>query len=227
MPLDPSSDTLVTAFTNLPEFTHGRVRDIRIRWALEEMGRSYRVDLFDGMAERPASYRQWQPFGQVPAFADSTVRLFESGAILLYLGEQDERLLPRPAQERADTTAWLIAALNSVEPALMQIATLDFFQADQPWAAQARPSAVEFAKSRLGRVSEALDGKEWLTGRFSIADIMMVTVLRNISHTDIVGGFPNLSAYQARGEQRPAFQQALIDQAKGFSLPATAETEPI
>ena len=223
MPLDPSSDTLISALTNLPEFAHGRVRDIRIRWALEEMGRSYRVETFDAMAERPAPYWQWQPFGQVPAFNDGTVRLFESGAILLYLGEQDEHLLPRAPQARADTTAWLIAALNSVEPGIMQIATLDFFQADQPWAAEARPSAVEFAQARLRRVSEALGGKEWLTGHFSIADIMMVTVLRNISHTDIVGGFPNLAAYQARGEQRPAFKQALIDQAAGFALPATAE----
>lgn len=223
MPLDPSSNTVVTALTNLPHFAHGRVRDIRIRWALEEMGRPYRVELFDAMEERPTKYRQWQPFGQVPAFTDSAVRLFESGAILLYLGEQDEQLLPHSAQARADTTAWLIAALNSVEPALMQIATLDFFQADQPWAAQARPSAVEFAQSRLGRVSEALGSNAWLTGRFSIADIMMVTVLRNISHTDIVGGFPNLAAYQARGEQRPAFKQALMDQAAGFALPATAE----
>ena len=226
MPLDPSSDTVISALTNLPEFAHGLVRDIRIRWALEEIGRSYRVELFDAMIDRPADYRQWQPFGQVPAFADGKVRLFESGAILLYLGEQDDRLLPRAAQARADTTAWLIGALNSVEPMLMQIVTLDIFQADKPWVAEARPSAVEFAQLRLGRVSEALDGREWLTGQFSIADIMMVTVLRNLRHTDIVGGFPNLAAYQARGEQRPAFKQALIDQAAGFKLPATAEANP-
>ena len=226
MPLDPSSDTVLTALTNLPEFAQGMVRDIRIRWALEEIGRSYRVELFDAMKERPSDYRQWQPFGQVPAFADGNVRLFESGAILLHLGEQDERLLPRAPQARADTTAWLIGALNSVEPMLMQIVTLDIFQADKSWTAEARPTAVKFAQARLARVSEALDGKDWLTGQFSIADIMMVTVLRNLRHTDIVGGFPNLAAYQARGEQRPAFQQALADQAVGYNLPATAETGP-
>lgn len=223
MPLDPSSDTVVTALTNLPELAHGLVRDIRIRWALEEIGRPYRVELFDAMTERTEEYRQWQPFGQVPAFADSNVRLFESGAILLYLGEQDERLLPREAQARYEATAWLIAALNSVEPMLMQIVTLDFFQAGESWAEAARPSAVEFAQSRLGRVAEALDRKEWLTGRFSVADIMMITVLRNLRHTDIVAAFPTLAAYQSRGEQRPAFQQALADQMAGIRTTATVE----
>lgn len=223
MPLDPSSDTVVTALTNLPEFAHGMVRDMRIRWALEEIGRPYRVELFDGMTERPDDYRHWQPFGQVPAFADREVRLFESGAILLYLGEQDERLLPRDVRARYETTAWLIAALNSVEPMLMQIVTLDIFHAGESWVAQARPGAVEFAQSRLGRVAEALGRKEWLTDRFSIADIMMITVLRNLRHTDIVAGFPTLAAYQSRGEQRPAFRQALADQMAGFKTTATAE----
>lgn len=222
MPLDQSSDTVITGLTNLPEFAQGLVRDIRIRWALEEMGHSYRVQLFDAMTPRPDDYLQWQPFGQVPAFEDGKVKLFESGAVLLYLGEQDERLLPREPQARADTTAWLIAALNSVEPAFMQIVTLDVFKGGEPWAAEARGSAVEFAEMRLGRLAEALDGKEWLTGRFSIADIMMVTVLRNIRHTSIVAGYPTLAAYQARGEQRPAFKQALADQMAGFKLPATA-----
>lgn len=223
MPLDPSSDTIITALTNVPEFAQGVVRDMRIRWALEEIGRPYRVELFDAMTERPDDYRQWQPFGQVPAFADSNVRLFESGAILLYLGEQDERLLPREVQARYEATAWLIAALNSVEPMLMQIVTLDIFQAGESWAAQARPSAVEFAQSRLGRVADALDRKEWLTGRFSVADIVMITVLRNLRHTDIIAGFPTLAAYQARGEQRPAFRQALADQMAGFKITAAAE----
>lgn len=219
MPLDPNAETVVTGLRNLPQFAHGLVRDIRVRWALEEIGRPYRAELFEGMVPRPDDYRQWQPFGQVPAFDDGRVRLFESGAILLYLGEQDERLLPRDPQGKAEATAWLIAALNSVEPMLMQIVSLDVFQAGQSWTKEARPAAVEFARSRLARVEEALDDKEWLTGRFTVADIMMVTVLRNLRHTDIVAGFPRLAAYQARGEARPAFIRALADQNAGLGEP--------
>jgi glutathione S-transferase len=219
MPLDANAQTTITAFRNVPDFAHGVVRDMRIRWALEEIGRPYRTQLLDAMAPRPDDYRQWQPFGQVPAFDDGKVRLFESGAILLYLGEQDERLLPRDEKARWEATAWLIAALNSVEPMLMQIVSLDVFLAGKPWTREARPSAVEFARSRLGRVTEALGDKEWLTGRFTVADIMMVTVLRNLRHTDIVAGFPKLAAYQARGEARPAFRQALADQAADLGEP--------
>jgi glutathione S-transferase len=222
MPLDPSSDTVVTGLDNVPDFAQGIVRDMRIRWALEEIGRPYRAELFNAMEPRPDDYLGWQPFGQVPAFADGKVRLFESGAILLYLGEQDERLLPHDPAARWKAITWLIAALNSVEPMLMQIVSLDIFQAGQPWAKDARPSAVEFARQRLSRVAEALGDGEWLAGDFSIADIMMVTVFRNLRHTDIVAGFPTLAAYQARGEQRPAFKQALVDQMAGFKTTATA-----
>jgi glutathione S-transferase len=222
MPLDPSSDTIITGFDNVPDFAQGMVRDIRIRWALEEIGRPYRTELFNAMEPRAPDYYDWQPFGQVPAFTDGNVRLFESGAILLYLGEQDERLLPRETKARWKATSWLIAALNSVEPMLMQLVTLDIFQAGEPWAREARPSAVEFACQRLSRVDEALLDNSWLAGDFSIADIMMVTVLRNIRHTDIVAGFPKLAAYQARGEQRAAFRQALADQMAEFKTPAAA-----
>jgi len=222
MPLDPSSDTVVTGLDNVPDFAQGVVRDMRIRWALEEIGRPYRAELFNAMEPRPGAYLDWQPFGQVPAFADGKVRLFESGAILLYLGEQDERLLPRDPAARWKAITWLIAALNSVEPMLMQIVSLDIFQAGQPWAKDARPSAVEFARQRLSRVAEALGDGEWLAGDFSIADIMMVTVFRNLRHTDIIAGFPTLAAYQARGEQRPAFKRALVDQMAGFKTTAAA-----
>ena len=147
--------------------------------------------------------------------------MFESGAILLYLGEQDERLLPSKLQDRWEATAWLIAALNSVEPMLSTIVSYDIFHADKDWAKAARPAAVELAEARLQSVSDALGDKNWLTGRFTIADIMMVTVLRNVKHTDMVAGFPTLAAYQQRGEQRPAFQRALKAQTEPF-----AEYEP-
>lgn len=220
MPVCQSATTVVTAFDNVPAFARGMVRDIRVRWALEEIGGDYRPQFLDAFAARPEEYRQWQPFGQVPAFADGDMRLFESGAILLYLGEQDERLLPRDSAGRWNATSWLIAALNSVEPSLMQIVNLDVFQAGKPWTEEARPSAVELARSRLRSTENALGEKDWLAGSFSVADIMMVTVLRNIDHTDILAEFPALSAYKARGEDRPAFRRALADQMAGFVEPA-------
>lgn len=221
MPLDNNAPTVVTGFGNAPDIAHGIVRDIRVRWACEEIGRPYRTELFDAMTPRPESYRQWQPFGQVPAFDDGERRLFESGAILLYLGEQDERLLPRDPAIRWQAVEWLIAGLNSVEPILMQIVSYDLFYRGKDWAAAARPAAVALAEQRLRSLSDALGDKQWLARRFTVADIIMVTVLRNLRHTDIVAGFPALAAYQARGEARPAFRQALADQLAGFAAEQT------
>lgn len=220
MPLDPQAETVVSALINVPIFAHGNVRDIRVRWALEEIGRPYRTELYEGMQPRPDEYRQWQPFGQVPAYKDDQIQLFESGAILLHLGEQDDRLLPREPQARADAIAWCFGALNSVEPMIMRLATLDIFEAGQSWAKEARPSAVRTIEGRLQRVAEALGEAEWLGDRFSIADILMVTVLRNLDHTDILSAFPTLSAYKQRGEARPAFKQALADQIDELGEPA-------
>ena len=214
---NPGSNITISAFQWVPDFAQGMVRDIRIRWALEEIERPYDTSRFDATQPRDADYRQWQPFGQVPAFDDGNVRMFESGAILLFLGEQDDRLLPVKLQDRWESTAWLIAALNSVEPILSTIVSYDIFHADKDWAEAARPAAVELAEARLQSLSDALGDKNWLTGRFTIADIMMVTVLRNLRHTDIVAGFPKLAAYQLRGEQRPAFQRALKAQTEPFA----------
>jgi glutathione S-transferase len=221
MSIDPNTKIEISAFKWVPDFAQGMVRDMRIRWALEEIGQPYEAVLYDATQPRDADYRQWQPFGQVPAFDDGNVRLFESGAILLYLGEQDERLMPRSSQAKWETTTWLIAALNSVEPMLMTIVMYDIFHRDKDWATAARPAALELAEARLKSLSDALAGKDWLTGQFSIADIMMVTVLRNIKHTDIINGFPKLAAYQKRGEERPAFKRAMEAQMAPF-----AEHEP-
>ncbi|WP_333604961.1 glutathione S-transferase family protein [Novosphingobium sp.] len=220
MPVNEAAKTLVTAFDNVPPFARGYVRDLRVRWALEEIGRDYCPQYFDAMQPKPDEYRDWQPYAQVPAFADGDLRLFESGAILLYLGEQDERLLPRDPAQRWAAASWLIAALNSVEPILMQIVNLDVFQAGQPWTREARPSALELARARLASTARGLGDREWFAGPFSIADIMMVTVLRNVDHTDLVAEFPTLSALKARGEARPAFQRALADQCAGYREPA-------
>jgi glutathione S-transferase len=210
------ADITVSAFRWVPDFARGLVRDLRVRWALEEIGRPYRTTLLAANLPRDDDYRQWQPFGQVPAFDDGQLRLFESGAILLYLGEQDERLLPAEATLRWQATAWLIAALNSVEPPISMLANYDIFNADKPWASQARPSAVELVEKRLASLSAALGDADWLAGPFTVADIAMITVLRNLRLTDIVAGFPNLADYVARGQARPAFERALDGQSGDF-----------
>jgi glutathione S-transferase len=214
MPIDPNAVTEVVGFCNVPDFAKGKVRDLRVRWALEEIGRPYRTTLYDAFAKRPAELLARQPFGQVPALSDGTVDLFESGAILLYLGEQDERLLPREGQAKWDAVAWLIAALNSIEPAIMNYVWVTLFNAQAEWSKAAEPAARQFMEQRLKRLADALAGKDWLAGRFSVADIMMVTVLRNLPDEQPIE--PALAEYRRRGEARPAFQQALADQLSQF-----------
>jgi glutathione S-transferase len=219
MPLDPQADTVVVALRNVSDFAHGLVRDLRVRWALEEIGPPYRSELYEAMTPRPDSYRKWQPFGQIPAYGDGRVRLFESGAILLHLGEQDERLLPREPQARADAHSWLIAALNTVEPAVMDLQWTDVFRANEAWTKEARPGFVDFLRRRLTDLEQAVQDGAWLAGPFSIADIVMVTVLRECRHTDILQAYPRLEAYKRRGEARPAFARALADQAEDLGEP--------
>ena len=216
MPVDANADVEITAFRWVPPFAEGLVRDLRIRWALEEIGRPYRVRLLDATTARPAEYYCEQPWGQVPIYKDQEVQLFESGAILIHLGLQDERLLPRDPASLSRGIAWVIAALNSVEPAIFPLLMTDIFNKGEPWAAQARPKFVERLEQRLKCLSQALGESEWLEGRFTIGDLVMVTVLRQLRHTDIVSRFPNLDDLVKRGEARPAFQRALSDQLAVF-----------
>ncbi|MEO6154012.1 MAG: glutathione S-transferase family protein [Croceibacterium sp.] len=206
----------VTAFNWVPEFARGLVRDLRVRWALEELGRSYDTELFGANKPRPDDYLARQPFDQVPAFTDNGLQIFETGAILLYLGEQDGRLLPSDAQARWTAIAWLFSALNSVEPVVQRITSYDLFHKDKPWMPDAREASLGLCKQKLKRVSDALDGKDWLAGEFSVADIAMVTVLNNLRHTDLVAEYPALAAYKARGEARPAYRRALDAQLADF-----------
>ena len=216
MPVDPNATAEITAFRWVPDFAAGLVRDLRIRWALEEIERPYRVRLLDATNPRPAEYFLEQPFGQVPAYRDEQVRLFESGAILLHLAIEDERLLPLDRNQRMRSVAWMIAALNSIEPIILQLLAIDIFNQGQEWTKERRPQVVEFLETRLGKLSDALGDKEWFEGRFSIGDLMVVAVLRQLRHTDIVAKFPNLAALVARAEARPAFQRALADQLAVF-----------
>ena len=215
MPINPNSDIEITAFRWVPEFAQGVVRDLRVRWALEEAGLDYRVRLLG--APRPPEYVREQPFDQVPIFNVGKVSIFETGAIVQYIGEKSETLLPRDVNDRFRAIQWTYAALNSVEPSLMNVVLVDIFYANEDWAKQRRPGAADFARLKLKRVSDWLGEREWLEDRFSIGDLMMVTVFRLLRHTKIVQEFPNLAAYLERGQNRPAFQRALSDQLAAFS----------
>jgi glutathione S-transferase len=215
MPLNPNASIEITAFQWVPEFAQGVVRDLRARWALEEAGLDYRVRLLS--QPRPPEYLKEQPFDQVPCFNDGKVRIFESGAIIQYIGEQSEALLPRDPQGKYRAIQWTYAALNSVEPAILNLLLIDVFFKGQGWAELRRPGAEEFAKLKLKRVSDWLGDKQWLEGdRFTIGDLMMITTLRFLRHTDLVAQIPNLDAFLKRGEARPAFQRALNDQLATF-----------
>jgi glutathione S-transferase len=215
MPLNPNAAIEITAFEWVPDFAKGVVRDLRARWALEEAGLDYRVRLLG--QQRPADYLLEQPFDQVPILRDGDVQIFESGAIVQYLGEKSEALLPSDKQGRFRAIQWTYAALNSVEPAILNLLLIDIFYAGEEWAELRRPGAEDFVKLKLKRLSEWLGDKQWLEGdRFTIGDLLMVTVLRFLRHTDVVAGFPNLAKYVRRGESRPAFQQALSDQLETY-----------
>lgn len=216
MPINPNAEIEITAFRWVPEFAQGVVRDLRARWALEEAGLDYRVRLLD--QQRPAEYLKEQPFDQVPILKDNQVQIFESGAIVQYIGERSDTLLPRDPQGRFRAIQWTYAALNSVEPAIFNVLLIDIFYPNEEWAKARRPGAVEFATQKLKRVSDWLGDKQWLEGdRFTIGDLMLVTSLRFLRHTDMVAEFPNLAAYLKRGEARPAFQRALSDQLATFA----------
>ncbi len=205
----------ISAFDWVPDFARGNVRDLPVRWALEEIGRPYSTHLIGASHARGPDYLAWQPFDQVPAMRDGALEMFESGAILLYLGEQDERLLPRDPAGRAKTISWLFAVLNTVEPPLRQAALLPLFHGDKPWCADASAALTPLAEQRLRRVSAALGDAEWIAGRFSIADIMLAFLLP-------MGGamleqFGNLGAYCERARARPAFLRAYQAQLDDFT----------
>ena len=211
MPVNPDAAIEITAFSWVPEFAQGVVRDLRARWALEEAGLDYRVRLVG--QQRPPEYLQEQPFDQVPILRDGDLCIFETGAIVQYIGEKSEALLPRDAQGKFRAIQWTYAALNSVEPAILNLLLIDIFYAGEECATLRRPGAEEFVKLKLKRVADWLGDKQWLEGdQFTIGDLVMITVLRFLRHTELVAQIPNLAAYLKRGESRPAFQRALADQ---------------
>lgn len=216
-PTTSTGQRRVAAFAWVPPMAQGLVRDLRVRWALEEAGRPYEARLLgDGEKDSP-EYRAKQPFGQVPVYEENGVTMFESGAIVLHIGESCETLLPSDPAARTNATVWIFAALNSVEPMITQLSLIDLFQPDAEWAKLRRPAVVEMVEKRLDSLTARLGSRDYLdSDSFHAGDLMMTTVLRFIRHTDLVAQRPTLDAYKQRCEARPAFQKALAAQMAAF-----------
>lgn len=212
----------ITAFQWVPPFAQGLVCDLRVRWALEEAGLPYEEKLLALDDQKSAAHLKVQPFGQVPVYEEDGLTLFESGAIVMHIGERCPALLPVDPAKRARARAWMFAALNSVEPNVHNYASLDVFHANDEWARLRKPSARQMLQSRLDAVATSLLGRDYLEHEFSAGDLLMITVLRILRDTDLVKTNPVLAAYQARGEARPAFQRALAAQLAPFQRYAPA-----
>jgi len=206
----------LSAFRWVPPFAQGHVRDLRVRWALEEAGLPYEATLLDPRTKASPDYLEWQPFGQVPAYQDGSIEMFESGAIVLRIAETSEALAPADEAGRARMTTWIFAALNSVEPHVQNLVQLDVFHAGEAWTVERRPQAEAMLKSRLTSLDAWLDGRDYLEDRFTAGDLMMTTVLRALIDNAILAQFPRLDAYRRRCEARPAFARALEAQLAPF-----------
>ena len=206
----------VSAFRWVPPFAQGLVRDLRVRWALEEAGLPYEEWLIGPGDQQTSEYRTLQPFGQVPAFVGDDVEMFESGAIVLWIAERSNLLMPADPRGRARTQTWMFAALNSIEPHLQNLTELDLFHAAEAWTVERRPALLARARSRLADLVAALGNRDYLMREFSAGDLLMATVLRIPRHIPLVAEFPPLAVYLERCESRPAFQRALSAQLSAF-----------
>jgi glutathione S-transferase len=206
----------ITAFDWVPDLARGLVRDLRVRWALEEVSQSYDVRCLRFGAQKESAHRVLQPFGQVPTYEEDGLVLFESGAIVLHVAERHAGLLPDDGNARARAIEWMFAALNTIEPPIWDRVFATVMERDENWSKPRLPSVENRIRERLGELSERLGDAEWLDGAFSAGDLMMASVLR-IPRGAIVEEYPNLAAYVARGEARPAFKRALNAQMAGFT----------
>ncbi|HKO91900.1 MAG TPA: glutathione S-transferase family protein [Polyangiaceae bacterium] len=198
----------ITAFENSPDGGKGLARDTRVRWALEEVGQPYQVRLVSFAALKEPAHLALHPFGQIPTYEEGDLALFETGAIVLHLGQRHAGLLPGDASARARAVSWMFAAVNTVEPPILEFANAKLLESDKPWRAERLPLVVERIRARLQPLSVRLGDADWLDGAFSAGDLMMVSVLLRLKPAGILEGFANLAAYVARGEARPAYQRA-------------------
>lgn len=210
---------VITAYDWVPDFAKGQVRDLRVRWALEEVGQPYDVLYLAQGEQKRSPHRDRQPFGQVPTYEEGDVLLFESGAIVLHIAEShDHALLPADRAARARAIEWMFAALNTVEPPVMDHAIATVFEAGKPWSKPRLPAVEQRIDERFGEVARRLGDKPWLDGEtFTAGDLIMVAVLRIVDGTPLLGAHPTLVDYVARGTDRPAFRRALADQMAGFT----------
>lgn len=206
-----SSRTLTT-LSWVPEFARGLVRDLRVRWALEEAGLSYQIKLVDFEEKKLPSYRSLQPFGQVPVYQDGDLTLFESGAIVHQIASGSPVLMPPDEAGRSRTLVWMFAALNTVERAVMALCEIDLFNPDASWAKERRPAVVARLQTQLADLDRGLEGRDYMVGEFTVADILMATVLNNLRHTQLVAAYPALHSYHQRCNGRSAARKALADQ---------------
>jgi glutathione S-transferase len=214
---------VITTFGWVPEFARGFVRDLRPRWAFEEVGQPYTVDYIDIEFSKTPPHRAFQPFGQVPTYRDDEVEIFESGAMVLRIAERAGKLIPADTPGRMKATQWLIAALNTVEPRVMALAINDLFEADQSWSQDRRPVVLATLDGGLADLAEALGDKTWLDGdMFTVGDLMMVSVLGGLRGTGVLDRHPRIAAYVERGEARPAHRKAMADHLAAFADAAAA-----
>jgi glutathione S-transferase len=202
----------ITAFERSPDGGKGLARDTRVRWALEEVRQPYDVRLVSFKAMKEAAHLARHPFGQIPTYEEGDLTLFETGAILLHIGQQHPGLLPDGPDERARAIAWMFAAVSTVEPPLVEFTTAWLFERDKPWYEARQPMLRDRLCARLAQLSARLGDADWLDGPFSAGDLMMVSVLLRLRSTGVLDEFPRLAAYVARGEARPAYQRAFAAQ---------------
>jgi glutathione S-transferase len=203
----------ITAFERSPDGGRGLSRDTRVRWALEEVGQPYEVRLVSFGAMKEPAHMALHPFGQIPTYEEGGLALFETGAIVFHIAEHHAGLLPDDAHDRARAITWMFAALNTVEPPILELVIAKFVEGDKPWSQERLPLIGERIRTRLGQLSARLGDADWLDGGFSAGDLMMVSVLLRLKPSGILGEFANLAAYVARGEARPAYQRAFAAQA--------------
>jgi glutathione S-transferase len=207
----------ITAFKASPDRGRGLARDMRVRWALEEVGQPYDVRLVTFSEMKQPTHLALQPFGQIPTYQDGDLALFESGSIVFHIAQRHAGLLPDDANARARAVTWMFAALNTVEPPLVERGMAGLLERDKPWFEQRQPLLEDRARKVLGELSRRLGDAEWLEGEFTAGDLMMVGVLFRSKPSGILDEYPNLAAYVARGEARPAFQRAFAAQLAVFT----------
>jgi glutathione S-transferase len=211
----------ITAFERSPDCGKGQARDMRVRWALEEVGQPYDVRLVSFSEMKESAHRMLHPFGQIPTYEDGDLALFESGAIVFHIAERHAGLLPDDANARARAIAWMFAALSTVEPPIVERAMATLVERDKAWYEQRLPIVEDRVRGRLDELSSRLGDADWLDHVFSAGDLLMVTVLRRLNGSGILEEYPNLSGYVARGEARPAFKRAFDDQLAVFTAAST------